>query len=139
MEGPHAGEASSSITDDGLDLGGFRCYEITSSWWVNVKVDNEEIMISGSSEAPTEEQKRLIDRFVPLLGSLAASSAIMLQSIGGAPDDIPRQLVLGELRLESSGLVQLLFDLEVEMDNERVWPMATCSPEGKLLSIEWIV
>lgn len=120
------------------DLGDFTLDQVTASWFVHREVDAGRIMIRGRSLAPTPDQKLLIEKFSPLLPSLTEASAAMLLPPHESPThDIPRQLVLRELRFESSGVAELFFDPEIDVDGYTLWPMATCSLEGELQSTDW--
>lgn len=101
-------------------------------------MDGTTFQICGRSSSPSPEQKRLLGVFLPRLGILTGTAVSMLRP----PDDsssyiLPDTLVLRELRLESTGDVQLFFDPELEVDGYAVWPMASCSPDATLLSVDW--
>ena len=120
------------------DLGEFTFCRISSSWFIHQHGDAGNILIRGRSEAPTEEQKALIHHFMPLLPSLTEASLVMLRPPYDFPGQhIPTHLILRELRFESTGVVELFFEPEIDIDGYTLWPMATCSHAGSLLSTDW--
>lgn len=124
--------------DTDPDFGEFTRDGITSSWFIHRQTEGARIMIRGRSQAPTPEQKRLIDHFMPLLEPLTESSLAILRPPHDFPDHpIPSRLELRELRFESTGVAELFFDPQIEIDGYTLWPMATCSLDGRLLSTEW--
>ena len=121
------------------DLGEFTRDGISSSWFIYRWMQGGQIMIRGRSLAPTTEQKSLIDHFMPLLVSLTETSLAMLRPPDDYPEHpVPSRLELRELRFESAGVVELFFDPEIDIDGYTLWPMATCSLDGRLLATEWI-
>ncbi|WP_050025257.1 hypothetical protein [Verrucomicrobium sp. BvORR034] len=125
-------------THSDADIGEYTYYSGTGLWTAIRRLQGREIQICGRSAAPTEEQKKLLDVFFPKLVSLTGSALAMLTPPNGSPrHPLPNRLILREVRFESTGVVELFFDPELDWDGYSIWPMASCSPEAHLLSVEW--
>lgn len=118
----------------------FEYFPKTNMWRHRLPFGSGEIDICGCSERPTEEQKRLLALFLPLLPALTKESLQRLSPPEGFwESDLPEKLLLYEVRFESSGDVELFFEPGLEIDGYDACPMATCSAAGELQSVCWTV
>lgn len=120
------------------DIGEHTFYSGTGLWTAIRSLQDSEFQICGRSAEPTEEQKKLLEVFLPKLASLTEAAHAMLPPPSDSPQHaLPDRLILREVRFESTGMTELFFDPELEWDGYSVWPMASCSPDGQLISVEW--
>lgn len=118
----------------------FEYFPTDSMWRHRLPFGAGEVQICGLSERPTEEQKRLLALFLPLLPALTKEALQRLSPPEGFfKSDLPEELELYEMRFESSGDVELFFEPSLEIDGYDACPMATCSAAGQLLSVCWTV
>ncbi len=118
----------------------FEYFPTSHMWRHRLPFGAGEVQICGRSERPTEEQKRLLALFLPLLPALTKESLQRLDPPQGFwKSDLPGELVLSEVRFESSGDVELFFDPSLEVEGHDAYPMATCSAVGQLQSVCWTV
>ena len=118
----------------------FQNFPTDNLWRQRLQFEEGEIQICGRSEHPTEEQKRLLALFLPLLPSLTKESLQKLEPPQGIERScLPKALDLYEVRFESTGDVELFFEPSLEVEGYDACPMATCSADGNLLSVCWTV
>lgn len=123
-----------------MNLGIYKYSPSVNLWTHRLPFQSGELQICGRSEHPTDEQKRLLELFLPLLPSLTKEALTKLEPPEGFwRSNLPKKLELYEVRFESSGDVELFFEPSLEVDGYDACPMATCSADGQLLSVCWTV
>lgn len=123
-----------------MNLGIYKYSPSVNLWTHRLPFQSGELQICGRSEHPTDEQKRFLELFLPLLPSLTKEALTKLEpSEGFWRSNLPKKLELYEVRFEASGDVELFFEPSLEVDGYDACPMATCSADGQLLSVCWTV
>ena len=123
-----------------VDIGKYHYCLASESWFYHLQMEFGDLVVRGRSTQPTPEQKRLIEHFLPLLASLKAEVQLALEPPKGfEASEVPQELVLRELRFESTGGVELFFDPGLRIDGYEMTPVGTFSADGRLLSAAWSV